>query len=198
MGLSGSPVASSIEPPTMPASAANRMIAAASSGSSAYPFSRSAFTGRSVAAAISRQLAISSSRVIESVPSIRPQELENPRLVVANASKASEASNFAVPASQGLGMMKIPGRSCSARNDRARSACVRMVNSYRQHLVALAVPLTKQCSPTSERLGVTKQHLWLDHLFLAVLAAKAEHAGFVACLENGIRVLSTTWTGNTK
>ena len=70
-----------------------------------------------------------SARLIESVPSTRPRELENPRLVVASASNPSDAKSFAVPASQGFGMMKIPGRSCSARKARARSACVRMLSS---------------------------------------------------------------------
>ena len=48
-------------------------------------------------------LAISSSRLTDSVSSTRPRELENPRLVVANASNPSDAKSFAVPASQGFG-----------------------------------------------------------------------------------------------
>src|SRR5882762_3331040 len=65
-----------------------------------------------------------------SAPSTRPRAFASPRLVVANASKPSEAKSFAVPASQGLGMTKIPGRSCKARNIRARSACVRMLTPF--------------------------------------------------------------------
>ncbi len=48
-GWSGLPVASSIEPPTRPTPAAQRMVSAASLGESPKPFSRSAATGRSVA-----------------------------------------------------------------------------------------------------------------------------------------------------
>src|SRR5882724_9483619 len=65
-----------------------------------------------------------------SAPSTRPRAFASPRLVVAKASKPSEAKSFAVPASQGLGMTKIPGRSCKARNIRARSACVRMLTPF--------------------------------------------------------------------
>src|SRR6267154_6296811 len=65
-----------------------------------------------------------------SAPSTRPSAFASPRLVVAKASKPSEAKSFAVPASQGLGMTKIPGRSCKARNIRARSACVRMLTPF--------------------------------------------------------------------
>src|SRR5260221_6299618 len=65
-----------------------------------------------------------------SAPSTRPRAFARPRLVVANASKPSEAKSFAVPASQGLAMTKIPGRSCNARNIRARSACVRMLTPF--------------------------------------------------------------------
>jgi len=50
-----------------------------------------------------------------------PSVLARPRLVVASASKPIAASSFAVPASQGLGMMKAPGRACSARNSSAFS-----------------------------------------------------------------------------
>ena len=45
-----------------------------------------------------------------------PSALDAPRLVVASASKPDIASNFAVPASHGFGMMNAPSRSCSARN----------------------------------------------------------------------------------
>src|SRR3977135_2103845 len=65
-----------------------------------------------------------------SAPAPRRSAFASPRLVVAKASKPSEAQSFAVPASQGLGMTKIPGRSCRARNVRARSACVRMVTPF--------------------------------------------------------------------
>ena len=51
MGLSASPLASSIEPPTAPTSNACRIISAAARGAWAPQFSRSALTGRSVASA---------------------------------------------------------------------------------------------------------------------------------------------------
>ena len=38
-----------------------------------------------------------------------------PALVVASASKPSPARMRALPTSQGLGMTKVPGRSCNAR-----------------------------------------------------------------------------------
>src|SRR5262245_3576941 len=52
--------------------------------------------------------------------------LARPRLVVARASKPSDASRRAVPASHGFGMTKAPGRSCSRRKAAAFSAWVRM------------------------------------------------------------------------
>jgi len=55
-------------------------------------------------------------------PSARPSAFARPRLVVASASKPSDASRRAVPASHGFGMMNAPGRSCIARNAAAFSA----------------------------------------------------------------------------
>jgi hypothetical protein len=46
--------------------------------------------------------------------------------VVASASNPIAASSFAVPASQGLGMMKALARACSARNASAFSIWVRI------------------------------------------------------------------------
>src|SRR5687768_7774633 len=62
------------------------------------------------------QFSSTSSRLTAPVPSTRPSALARPRLVVASASKPSAARSFAVPASQGFGMMNAPSRSCSARN----------------------------------------------------------------------------------
>src|SRR6185369_12496637 len=118
------PVESSIEPPTQPASAARAIAFAAVFGSSAPQFSRSALTGRSVASAIIRQFSMMASRLTVALPSV----LARPRLVVASASNPIAASNFAVPASHGLGMMKAPGRACSARNASAFSIWVRIGN----------------------------------------------------------------------
>ena len=49
-----------------------------------------------------------------------------PRLVVASASKPSDCSSLAVPASHGLGRSRIPGRACRSRKIWPFSACVRM------------------------------------------------------------------------
>src|SRR5215472_4477589 len=100
------------------------MVSAASSGRSPKPSSRSAATGRSVASAITFALASVSSRVTEPSPSFFPSVNARPALVVVRASNPSPASTFAVPASQGFGMTKIPGRAWSAWNRRAFSACV--------------------------------------------------------------------------
>src|SRR5688572_5028733 len=105
---------SSMDPPTMPVAAARRIVSATVFSSSPKPFSRSALTGRSVAAAISVTCASIRSR--PTWLSSTPMENANPALVVASASKPSFASIFAVPTSQGFGMMKASGRACSARN----------------------------------------------------------------------------------
>ena len=91
------------------------------SGSSAKQFSRSADTGRSVAATIEAACARASSRLTE--PSSRPRVAANPLLVVARASNPSQASSLADPASQGLGMSSGIGPPCSERNCAALSAC---------------------------------------------------------------------------
>jgi hypothetical protein len=62
------------------------------------------------------------SRLTVALPSVLPR----PRLVVASASNPIAASSFAVPASQGLGMMKALARACSARNASAFSIWVRI------------------------------------------------------------------------
>jgi hypothetical protein len=64
IGASFTPVASSMEPPTRPISAARVMARAASAGASPKPFSRSADTGRSVESQISFALASDSCRVM--------------------------------------------------------------------------------------------------------------------------------------
>ena len=84
--------------------------------------SRSADTGRSVAATIAAACSIASARVTD--PSCRPSVVAKPLLVVASASKPSDASSRAEPASHGLGMSSgVPG-TCSAANARARSAAL--------------------------------------------------------------------------
>src|SRR5690348_4436141 len=125
MGDFGSPVESSIEPPTSPASIpASLIVSAASSGDSPNPSSRSAATGRSVASAMSFAFASVSSRVTEPSPSCFPMVKARPALVVVSASNPRPARIFAVPASQGFGMTKMPGRLWSAWNRRPFSAWV--------------------------------------------------------------------------
>src|SRR6185369_120447 len=74
-----------------------------------------------------RQFSRSSARDTEPSPSTRPRALAMPRLVVASASKPSDASNLAVPASHGFGRIRIPGRACNSRNRRPFSACQRII-----------------------------------------------------------------------
>ena len=118
-GLSLSPVASSIDPPTSPTPAARRMVSAAASGASAKHFSRSAETGRSVASTIARACASASSRV--TLPSRRPSMPAEAPLDVASAWKPSAVRMRAEPASHGFGITNAPGDSCSFRNASALS-----------------------------------------------------------------------------
>src|SRR5215475_8932887 len=137
---------SSIEPPTQPASAASRIAFDATFGSWAPQFSRSALTGRSVASAMTRQFSRISARLTVALPS----ELATPRLVVASASNPIAASSRAVPASQGFGMMKAPGRSCRARKVLAFSNCVRIALSIfcrPSHSAALPISQIGYSSP---------------------------------------------------
>src|SRR3954452_20109042 len=76
-------------------------------------------TGRSVAASISRALAIASSS--DTPPSRRPSVNAKPELVVASAWKPSAASTLAEPASHGFGMMN------GSLSRRARNASVFVV-----------------------------------------------------------------------
>ncbi len=122
MGSSSRRVKSSTEQPASPAAAASLMVSATPAGSSANAFSRSAETGRLVAATIAAACPSASSRV--TAPSRRPSVAANPPLVVASAAKPSEASSRAEPASHGFGSSSGSGPSCRARNTRARSACV--------------------------------------------------------------------------
>jgi len=87
----------------------NTDLAADSTSSATVLCSRA---GRSVASAIIRALSMSSSALTEP----RPWMFARPRLVVASALKPSPAKSRAVPASHGLGMIKVPGSSCSARS----------------------------------------------------------------------------------
>src|SRR5262245_7874624 len=112
-----------MDPPTRPAFAASRIVSAQVSGSSPNPFSRSAETGRLVASTITRECPIASSRLTAPEPSGFPRENAKPALVVARASNPRLASNFAEPASQGLGMANTPGRSWSALNASAFVIC---------------------------------------------------------------------------
>jgi hypothetical protein len=120
------PLASSIEPPTTPASAARRIVSAASAGASPKPFSRSAATGTAVAAAMERACAIASSR--ESSPSRRPSTPADALLDVASAWNPSLASAWAEPASHGFGITKARGPACRERKRVALSCWVGVID----------------------------------------------------------------------
>src|SRR5512146_323548 len=108
--------------PTSPASAANLMVSATTSGASPNPFSRSAETGNSVALTIRRACASASSRV--SWPSRRPRAQAEAALDVAKAWKPSPARRRAEPVSQGLGTTKAHGPAWRARKRAAFWCCV--------------------------------------------------------------------------
>ena len=93
---------------------------ATAAGSSPNPFSRSADTGRAVAATIAAAWTRASSRLTE--PSSRPRLAANPLLVVARASYPTQARIRADPASQGFGSSSGPSRWCSSRKRAAWSA----------------------------------------------------------------------------
>ena len=96
------------------------MVSATPAGSSAKAFSRSAETGRSVAATITAACTMASSLVTE--PSLRPRVAAKPELVVARASNPSDASSLAEPRSQGFGIRSGSPARCKARNRCALSA----------------------------------------------------------------------------
>src|SRR4051812_39094608 len=114
------PGESSIDPPTSPTAAAARMARAVSAGASPKPFSRSAETGRSVAAQMIFDCAMDSS--IETLPSRRPSVPADAPLDVASAGNPSEARMRAVPPSQQLAMRNVPD-ACRSRKRVARSSC---------------------------------------------------------------------------
>src|SRR4051812_10739931 len=102
-----------MEKPAARARARSRAVSATPPGSSGKPRSLSTLSGSGVAAATSETCLTSSSRVtcMSRFPSVHAK----PALVVASASKPSDASSFAEPTSHGLGMTKTPSRSCSSR-----------------------------------------------------------------------------------
>ena len=124
MGSSATPVASSIDPPARPTSAASAIVCRHVSGSSPKPFSKSAETGNDVASTIIVALTSVSSRSTAPSASGLPRENANPALVVARASKPNVASILAEPASHGFGITNRPGLSCSALKASARFACI--------------------------------------------------------------------------
>lgn len=105
---------SSIEQPASPVAQARRTTAATAPGSLAKQSSRSAATGTSTADASGSQCASASSWV--TWPSRRPRVAAKPLLVLAIASKPSDASSRAEPASQALGCSSGPSPWCSSRN----------------------------------------------------------------------------------
>ena len=126
------PLASSMEPPTIPLAAAHRIVWAQPSGVSLKPFSKSAATGKVVALAIMPALASVSSRDNAPSASGRPRLKAQPALVVARASKPRLASMIAEPASHGLGITKARSRSCKALKVSARRAWASMTDSWRE------------------------------------------------------------------
>ena len=90
------------------------MVSATRSGVVPKAFSRSAVTGRSLAATMSAALRSTASR--PAWLSGLASENAKPALVVASASKPACASRRAEPASHAFATMNGPGRACSARN----------------------------------------------------------------------------------
>jgi hypothetical protein len=82
---------------------------------------QTAETGNDVASTIARAFASVSSRPTAPSASGLPTEKANPALVVASASNPSVASMLADPASQGLGIAKIPDLSWRDLNASARA-----------------------------------------------------------------------------
>jgi len=120
MGSSPRRVKSSTEAPARPTWIASPIVSATSADSSAKAFSRSAETGRSVAATITAACTRASSLLTE--PSLRPRVAAKPELVVARASKPSDASSLAEPRSHGFGNRSGSPARCKARNRSALSA----------------------------------------------------------------------------
>ncbi len=91
----------------------SRMVSATAAGSSAKAFSRSADTGRSVAATMTAAWTRASSLLTE--PSFRPSVAAKPELVVASASNPSDASSLAEPRSHGFGSRRGSPARCRDR-----------------------------------------------------------------------------------
>src|SRR5262249_30059708 len=100
------------------------IVSAQAAGSSPKPFSRSAETGSGVASTIARAFLSVSSRLTAPSESGLPSENAKPALVVASASKPSDANSLADPASHAFGTTNRPGLSCRCRNRSARARCV--------------------------------------------------------------------------
>jgi hypothetical protein len=101
---SAPPLRSSIDNPETPASAAMATFAPTPAAASEKPASKSALTGRSVAAQTVRMFCNVSSR--DSERSLRPMDAERPALVVAIAPKPSFSSWRISPTLQAFGMTK--------------------------------------------------------------------------------------------
>src|SRR6185437_8700849 len=141
-GFALSPVKSSIERPATPVFTARATLAPTLSGSCAKPSSKSALTGISTAAQIAARWVQTSSTVTRL--SALPMVHAKPALVEASALKPRCCKAFALPTSNGLGMMKHP-LSCNFLNAARLSAVVSMVASFficlrREHSSASPVP----------------------------------------------------------
>jgi hypothetical protein len=120
------PVESSIESPATPVSQARRTFSATPAASAPKPLSKSAFTGRSVAATISCRCASAMSR--EMPPSRLPCDQAKPELVVASALNPRLCRKRALPTSQGFGMTKHPDL-CSSWKARRLAAMMGRVSA---------------------------------------------------------------------
>ena len=96
--LSSSPVESSMESPATPVSTASRTLSETPSGSRAWPLSKSALIGRSVASTIVRRCVRTASGLVP--PSIAASAHAEPELVVASALNPRVCGWRALPASQ--------------------------------------------------------------------------------------------------
>ncbi|SRR5712691_572553 len=122
------------------------------------PSSRSAETGRVVAAAIAAACPSACSLLAE--PSGRPNVAAKPLLVVASAGKPSHSRSLAEPASHGFGISSGPLPWCSSRKRFTLSRWLVMASIYgsRTGRPARALALARGRSPpgmTSPSAGVT-------------------------------------------
>src|SRR5436305_11655561 len=138
------PSQSSTEQPASPAPIPSFTVSATPAGSSAKHFSKSADTGTSTAATTAAAWLTASSRLTD--PSGRPKVAANPPLVVAKASKPTDARILAEPSSHGFGITSGAGPWCKARKRSAFSTWVAMHRN-------LGRPTQRPCTGVGEATG---------------------------------------------